>query len=42
MTGPRTRPAGRTVFAFNVAPFWLEPKQALAIVGRQPSPSGAG
>src|ERR1044072_2527812 len=29
------------VFAFNVAPFWLEPKKALAIVGRQLSPDGA-
>ena len=28
------------VFAFNVAPFWLEPKQALDIVGRQLSPDG--
>jgi ubiquinone/menaquinone biosynthesis C-methylase UbiE len=29
------------VFAFNVAPFWLQPKQALGIVGRQLSPDGA-
>src|SRR5215207_2974353 len=29
------------VFAFNVAPFWLEPKQALDIVGRHLSPTGA-
>src|SRR4051795_12364731 len=29
------------VFAFNVAPFWLEPKKALGIVGRQLSPDGA-
>ena len=28
------------VFAFNVAPFWLEPKQALGIVGRVLSPDG--
>ena len=29
------------VFAFNVAPFWLQPKQALGIVGRQLAPDGA-
>jgi ubiquinone/menaquinone biosynthesis C-methylase UbiE len=29
------------VFAFNVAPFWLQPKKALGIVGRQLSPDGA-
>src|SRR3954451_9588359 len=29
------------IFAFNVAPFWLEPKKALGIVGRQLSPDGA-
>src|SRR4051795_275202 len=29
------------VFAFNVAPFWLQPKQALEIVGRHLSPDGA-
>jgi ubiquinone/menaquinone biosynthesis C-methylase UbiE len=29
------------VFAFNVAPFWLQPKQALGIVARQLSPAGA-
>ena len=29
------------VFAFNVAPFWLQPKNALGIVGRQLSPDGA-
>jgi SAM-dependent methyltransferase len=28
------------VFAFNVAPFWLQPKRALGIVGRQLSPDG--
>ena len=30
-----------TVFAFNVAPFWLQPKEALAIVGRHLAPDGA-
>ena len=29
------------VFAFNVAPFWLQPKRALEIAGRQLSPDGA-
>ena len=29
------------VFAFNVAPFWLQPKEALEIVGRQLAPDGA-
>src|SRR3954468_20958529 len=29
------------VFAFNVAPFWLQPKRALGIVGRHLSPGGA-
>jgi ubiquinone/menaquinone biosynthesis C-methylase UbiE len=29
------------VFAFNVAPFWLEPKRAFEIVGRQLAPDGA-
>ena len=29
------------VFAFNVAPFWLQPKEALAIVRRQLAPDGA-
>src|SRR3954447_5140923 len=29
------------VFAFNVAPFWLQPKKALEIVARQLSPDGA-
>ena len=29
------------VFAFNVAPFWLEPKKALGIVGRMLSCAGA-
>ena len=29
------------VFAFNVAPFWLQPKKALGIVGQQLSPDGA-
>lgn len=29
------------VFAFNVAPFWLQPKEALGIVGRQLAPDGA-
>lgn len=28
------------VFAFNVAPFWLRPKEALAIVGRHLAPEG--
>ena len=28
------------IFAFNVAPFWLEPKQALGIVGQQLAPDG--
>jgi ubiquinone/menaquinone biosynthesis C-methylase UbiE len=29
------------VFAFNVAPFWLQPKDALEIVGRHLAPNGA-
>ena len=29
------------VFAFNVAPFWLAPKEALAIVRRHLAPDGA-
>ena len=29
------------VFAFNVAPFWLQPKEALAIVRRHLAPDGA-
>ena len=29
------------VFAFNVAPFWLKPKEALAIVRRHLTPDGA-
>src|SRR3954452_5866 len=29
------------VFAFNVAPFWLEPKEALGIVRRHLAPDGA-
>jgi ubiquinone/menaquinone biosynthesis C-methylase UbiE len=29
------------VFAFNVAPFWLQPKDALAIVRRYLAPDGA-
>jgi len=29
------------VFAFNVAPFWLEPKEALGIVGRHLAADGA-
>jgi ubiquinone/menaquinone biosynthesis C-methylase UbiE len=29
------------IFAFNVAPFWLEPKKALGIVGRQLAADGA-
>ena len=29
------------IFAFNVAPFWLQPKEALGIVGRQLSADGA-
>src|SRR4051794_1753690 len=29
------------VFAFNVAPFWLQPKDALAIVRQQLAPDGA-
>jgi ubiquinone/menaquinone biosynthesis C-methylase UbiE len=29
------------VFAFNVAPFWLEPKDALGIVRRHLAPDGA-
>jgi SAM-dependent methyltransferase len=29
------------VFAFNVAPFWLQPKEALAIVSRHLAPDGA-
>ena len=29
------------VFAFNVAPFWLQPKEALGIVGRHLAPDGA-
>lgn len=29
------------VFAFNVAPFWLQPKKALGIVGRRLAPDGA-
>src|SRR5690349_5631204 len=28
------------VFAFNVAPFWLQPKEALGIVGRHLAPDG--
>jgi SAM-dependent methyltransferase len=28
------------VFAFNVAPFWLEPKEALAVVREHLAPSG--
>src|SRR6266542_4398327 len=30
-----------TVFAFNVAPFWLQPKEALGIVRRHLAPDGA-
>jgi hypothetical protein len=29
------------VFAFNVAPFWLQPKEALGIVRRNLAPNGA-
>src|SRR5215218_8926550 len=29
------------VFAFNVAPFWLQPKEALEIVGRHLAPGGS-
>ena len=29
------------VFAFNVAPFWLQPKEALGIVRRHLAPDGA-
>jgi len=29
------------VFAFNVAPFWLEPKEALEVVRQHLAPSGA-
>jgi ubiquinone/menaquinone biosynthesis C-methylase UbiE len=29
------------IFAFNVAPFWLEPKEALGIVRRHLAPDGA-
>src|SRR5215212_11023705 len=29
------------VFAFNVAPFWLQPREALAIVRRHLAPDGA-
>jgi len=29
------------VFAFNVAPFWLQPKQALEVVRRHLAPEGA-
>src|SRR3954452_11463833 len=29
------------VFAFNVAPFWLQPKEALRVVRRQLAPDGA-
>jgi ubiquinone/menaquinone biosynthesis C-methylase UbiE len=29
------------VFAFNVAPFWLQPKEALGTVGRHLAPGGA-
>src|SRR4051794_21293203 len=29
------------VFAFNVAPFWLAPKEALGLVGRHLAPDGA-
>jgi SAM-dependent methyltransferase len=29
------------VFAFNVAPFWLQPEKALGIVGQQLAPDGA-
>src|SRR5215217_3509267 len=29
------------VFAFNVAPFWLQPREALAILGRHLAPAGA-
>lgn len=29
------------IFAFNVAPFWLEPNDALAVVRRHLAPSGA-
>lgn len=29
------------VFAFNVAPFWLQPKEALAVVRRHLTPDGA-
>ena len=29
------------VFAFNVAPFWLQPKEALGIVGQHLAPDGA-
>ena len=30
-----------TLIAFNVAPFWLQPKEALGIVGRHLAPDGA-
>ena len=30
-----------TVFAFNVAPFWLQPKESLRIVRRHLAPDGA-
>ena len=30
-----------TVFAFNVAPFWLQPKEALGIVRQHLAPDGA-
>jgi ubiquinone/menaquinone biosynthesis C-methylase UbiE len=30
-----------TIFAFNVAPFWLEPKEALEVVREHLAPSGA-
>src|SRR5829696_489574 len=29
------------IFAFNVAPFWLQPKEALGIAGRHLAPEGA-
>jgi trans-aconitate methyltransferase len=29
------------IFAFNVAPFWLEPKEALEVVRKHLAPSGA-
>src|SRR5215210_341777 len=29
------------IFAFNVAPFWLQPKEAFGIVGRHLAPDGA-